>query len=208
MTKQPQTSGNALDLLEEEDLKLRQLFSRMRLKQGSSVEERADYGDTAKATIRHLATREAALVELTKATEHDSGLQGIAQRFERSMHEHRPHIDRVEQMSRGVQGINLRVGQDFDGEMQNLMQIIGTEIEWEASEALPAIKGSPSRPQLDDELKSARHVAKHAPTNLDPAGPRWRERAPVVSRIITLYDRLRDFPRGSGGQRPRSRTQA
>ena len=33
------------------------------------------------------------------------------------MRENRPYIDRVEKMSRGVQGINLRVGQDFDGEM-------------------------------------------------------------------------------------------
>jgi hypothetical protein len=29
--------------------------------------------------------------------------------------------------------------------------------------------------------------------NLNPDGPRWWERAPIISRAITLYDRLRDF---------------
>ena len=109
----------------------------------------------------------------------------------------RVHVDRVEKMSRGVQGINLRVGQDFEGDMHELMQIVGTEIEWDLGVALPEIEGSLRRSHLDEQLKSADHVAKHAPTNLDPAGPRWRERAPVISRLITLYDHLRDLPRGA-----------
>jgi hypothetical protein len=50
---------------------------------------------------------------------------------------------------------------------------------------------------VDEQLKSADHICKHAPTNLDPERPRWRERAPIISRLITVDDRLRDFPQGA-----------
>ncbi len=53
-------------------------------------------------------------------------------------------------------------------------------------EALPAIRGSIAGTHKEAELKSAGHVARHAPTNLAPAGPRWIERASVLSRLITL----------------------
>ena len=111
------------------------------------------------------------------------------------MKEHRPHLNRVEKMSRGVQGINLRVGQDFDGEMEGLMQVVGTEIEWELDVGLPELEGVLMAAGRQDDLKSAGHLAAHAPTNLHPDGPRWWERAPILSRLITVYDRLRDFPR-------------
>ena len=42
---------------------------------------------------------------------------------------------------------------------------------------------------------------KHAPTNLELSGPRWIERAPVLSRLLTIYDHLRDFPRNRAGAR-------
>ena len=137
------------------------------------------------------------MVDVARTGSADPSLREIADRIEGSFREHRPFIDRVEKMSRGVQGINLRVGQDFDSVLQDLMQIVGTEIEWELNEALPAIRGTLTRDALDDTLKSAEHISKHAPTNLDPEGPRWKERAPILSRVITLYDRLRDFPRES-----------
>ncbi len=188
-------SMSALDLLETEDLELRHLFAALRANRGSSVEERAKYGDVAKRIIRHLATREAALVDVSSVASADPRLQGVSSRMESGMREHRPFVDRVEKMSRGVQGINLRVGQDFDGEMDDLMHVIGTEIEWELGVALPDLKGGLRADHREGELKTARHLAVHAPTNLHPDGPRWWERAPVISRLITIYDRLRDFPR-------------
>jgi hypothetical protein len=98
-------------------------------------------------------------------------------------------------MSRGVQGINLRIGQDFDGEMDGLMQIVDTEIEWQLDVALPDLKGVLKAADREDELKTAEYHSVHAPTNLHPDGPRWWELAPVISRLITIFDRLRDFPR-------------
>lgn len=110
------------------------------------------------------------------------------------MPQRRALIDRVEKMSRGVQGINLNQGQNFDAELQSVMQVVGTEIEWELDDALPAIRGAIAGTDREAELKSAGHLARHASSNLVPGGPRWVERAPVVLRPITLYDRLRDYP--------------
>jgi hypothetical protein len=187
--------GDALDLLESEDLELRRLFTGLRLKRGPSVEERAEYGDLAKESIRHLAVREAALVDVAGLTGGNPLLRELGERFQSNLELRRPAIDRVERMSRGVQGINLRVGQDFDGEMQQLMQIVGTEIEWELGVAIPALKGALVHTEGRDRLKSAVHLRHHAPTNLDPHRSRWRERGPVVSWLLTWYDHLRDFPR-------------
>ncbi len=195
LTDRSEKAGSALDLLGAEDVELRRLFAELQASRGSSVEDRAMYGDVAKKIIRHLATREAALVDVASVASGDQRLEVISSRFESGMYEHRPLIDSVEKMSRGVQGINLRVGQDFDGEMDDLMEIIGAEIEWELATALPDLKDALKATDREDELKSAAHLAVHAPTNLHPDGPRWWERAPVISRLITVYDHLRDFPR-------------
>jgi len=187
--------GSALDLLEKEDLELRRLFEVLRQHRGDSVEDRADYGNAAKDVLRHLATRESALVEVGEAVSAQPGLEHLSAQLEDRMGKRREQIDRVERMSRGVQGINLNQGQDFDSELQELEQIIGTEIEWELEEAIPQIHHAMGS-DVDHDMRSARYVQQHAPTNLEPSGPRWVERAPVVSRLLTIYDHLRDFPRG------------
>ena len=135
---------------------------------------------------------------MTSVASSEPSLHDVSSRLEEGMRQHRRSIDRVEKMSRGVQGKNLRVGQDFDGEMEELMQIVGTEIEWELGVGLPRLKGALRAVDREDELKTARHVAAHAPTSLSPKGPRWWERAPLISRLITVYDRLRDYPREVG----------
>lgn len=189
--------ADALELLESEDLELRELFTELRQRRGSSVEDRAEYGGIAKEIVRHVAVREAALVDVAEVAADDPGLSELASRIEHGRTTSRPHIDRVEKMSRGVQGMNLRVGQDFDAEMEELVQLVGTEIEWDLSEAIPELRASLRRSNRAGELKSARHLRKHAPTKLDPHGPRWWERAPVISRFLTVYDHLRDFPKSS-----------
>lgn len=197
MVVRSETSGNALDLLEREDLELRRLFSLVRQHRGTSVEDRADYGQAAKDVIRHIATREAALVEVAASLADHPGLERVSAQMQDNFATRRNHIDRVEKMSRGVQGINLNVGQDFDTEMQELERIVGTEIEWELGEAIPQIQHAMGdMPGVDDQMKSAHYLQKHAPTNLEPSGPRWIERAPVISRLLTVYDHLRDFPLG------------
>ena len=184
-------------MLETEDLELRELFGEIRKRRGSSVEDRPEYGDIAKEILRHVATREAALTEVSRVAAQDVQLCEFVSRVNQGMQVRRPQIDRMERMSRGVQGINLRTGQDFDSEMEELIQLVGTEIEWELGEALPELRGLLHQTDREDDLKSATHIRRHAPTKLDPRGPRWWDRAPVISRLITLYGRLHDFPRGA-----------
>ena len=201
MALRSQATGNALDLLEREDLELRRLFTVLRQHRGETVEDRSDYGNAAKDVIRHIATREAALVEVAGSLSDHEELDEVSAQLQDRMGKRREHIDRVEKMSRGVQAINLNMGQDFDAEMLELEQIVGTEIEWELSEAIPQIQHTMGDSGSDDGMKSARHVEKHAPTRLEPSGPRWVERAPVISRFLTVYDHLRDFPRGRSRSR-------
>jgi hypothetical protein len=199
MVTRSRDSDNALDLLENEDLELRRLFTILRNHRGFSVEDRADYGNAAKEVIRHLATREAALVAVAGAIADSPELSTVAEEMQGRqgrLGRRRRHIDRLERMSRGVQGINLKVGQDFDGEMQQVEQIIGTEIEWDVDEGIPRVQHALAKSDEMDSLKTAQYVEKHAPTKLDPSGPRWFERAPFISRLLTIYDRMRDFPLG------------
>jgi len=183
--------GSALDLLEREDIALRQEFGKVRSTHGPDVEQRAQYGDLAKSVIRRVAKREAALVDVAAVVSNMPELEAIANRMEQHTAVRRQAIDRVEKLSRGVQGINLNTGQDFDKEFTELMQIVGSEIEWDLDEAIPALRRS-----LDEhDLTSASTLAKRAPTNLNPDGPKWYERAPFVARVIAVYDHLRDFPK-------------
>lgn len=201
VTTRSDTKGDAIDLLETEDLELRRRFMKLRLRRGSSVEDRADYGNLAKQVIRQLGIREAALVDVARVAVEDPCLEEVSRQFEATMPERRRLMDRVEKMSRGIQGINLRTGQDFDAVMEELIGVVGTEIEWDLNTALPAIRGSLRGTGRQEQLHSAEHLERHAPTNLHPRGPRWRERAPVVSRLLTIFDRLRDFPRSSARSR-------
>ena len=197
MTTQVRDDANALELLESEDIELRELFSELRQRRGPSVEDRAAYGDIAKKIVRHVAVREAALIDVAEVASGNPQLGELASRIESGRKASRLHIDRVEKMSRGVQGMNLRTGQDFDPAVEDLIQTVGTEIEWDLDEAIPELQASLQRDHREGELKRAKHLRRHAPTNLDPQGPRWRERAPVISRFLTIYDHLRDFPRAS-----------
>jgi hypothetical protein len=194
MSRGSAESGTALDLLEREDIELRSIFGQVRAAQGWSVEDRADYGDLAKTVIRRVATREAALVDVASVAGQVPALEALTERIEQLSSIRREALDKVEKMSRGVQGINLNTGQDFDKEFSALMQIVGSEIEWDLDEAIPAVRSALEQHDKVGDLTSADKVAKRAPTNLSPKGPRWYERAPVLSRFISTYDRLRDFP--------------
>jgi hypothetical protein len=195
--QQPDAEGGAtvLDLLEREDRALRHIFADLRTTEGQSVEERAEYGDLAKSLIRRVSSREAALVDVEKAVADVPELSAILHRFEQQRVARRRSLDRVEKMSRGVQSIILNTGQEFDAELTELTQLVGTEIDWDLDEAVPAVRHALERRGRMSDLSSATTVARRAPTNLSPDGPRWYEGAPLISRIIAIYDSLRDFPR-------------
>jgi hypothetical protein len=188
---------DALGLLEREDIELRRLFGAIEDARADTVRGRALYGDLAKDIIQHLATREAALVEVARTVGEVPDLQGPSANLDADPATRRQLLDRLEKMSRGVQGINLNTGQDFDGVLQQLIDVVTPDIERDLSETVPAVRSWLSKSGEEDPLKSADYVIRHAPTSLSPQGPRWYERAPVISRVLTIYDRLRDFPRAA-----------
>jgi hypothetical protein len=201
MSNEAAVSGDALDLLEHEDIELQQIFHQLGSLSGESVQERADYGELVKATIRRLATREAAITEVTAVATGAPQLADVASRLESDAAIRRPMISQVEKMSRGVQPLSLNQGQDFDGELNKLVGQVEAEIEWELRDALPTMKTVIRNTDSTDDLKSAEHVASHAPTNIHPNGPKWYERAPVISRVISIYDRMRDYPQVASGRK-------
>ncbi|HEX3795369.1 MAG TPA: hypothetical protein VHV57_12800 [Acidimicrobiales bacterium] len=203
MGQRATTSANltALDLLDSEDREIRALFNELENTRDSSVETRAKHGDLAKQLIRHVATRESALTDVVNGLSHDTTLGDVADRMDFLTDDRRILVSRLEHMSRGVQGINLNTGQDFDGELETLMQLMRKEIDWELSTAIPSIRDLTDASTQQEAFHSAHHTRRHAPTNLSPGGPRWYERAPLLSRIVTVYDHLRDFPRASRGSR-------
>ncbi len=189
-------NATALDQLERENRELQRIFAELDVHRSASVEDRAEYGKLVKMLIRHVAIREAALVDVGLAIEHVPSLPTKAERLRQGTEQRRTLIDRVEKMSRGVQGINLNTGQNFDAELLELQGLLQNEMQWEA-EALPGIRAALRGNGSLRDLRSADYVVKHAPTNLSPRGPRWYERAPFVSRLLTLYDQLRDFPKAA-----------
>jgi hypothetical protein len=135
-------SANALDLLESEDLQLRTLFTRLQQSQGESVEERATYGDLAEEIIRHVAIRESAVAEVVRSLGDQPQLESISKSLERRMRIRRPVISEVEMKSRGVKGLQRHTGQDLHDPLNELVQEVGPEIEWELDEVVPAMRGS------------------------------------------------------------------
>jgi hypothetical protein len=199
MSAETMTRGDALDLLEAEDLELGRLFAQLRTNQGPTVSERSEYGDRAKTVIGQLATREAAITEVVGVVADTPALADVISRIRADTDVRRPLISQVEKMSRGVPPINLNHGQEFDGALCDVRQEVRTEIERDLKVGLPAMKAVIRSDEIPDDLKSATHVAKHAPTNLHPDGPKWFERAPVTSRLITTYDHLRDYLQSNRG---------
>jgi len=187
----------ALDLLEREDRELLQLFSDLEAAQEPDVESRARYGDLAKNLIRHVATREAALVDVSTALKGLEGTEGEWSALEGNGNDRRQAIDEVERMSRGVQGINLNAGQDFEGALSALTDLLEPEIDRDLHHLIPHLRRTLTPQEANAVFHSAAHVARHAPTRLSPKGPAWYERAPFVSRLLSIYDRLRDYPTAS-----------
>ena len=121
--------------------------------------------------------------------------------FDTSM---RDRYDQVGDMSRGIKGIDLNIGQDFDGAFLPLMEVMSSEIDWELGEAIPLIERT--RQELSGEpipLHSERYAEHHAPTTLSRHGPRWYEQSATISRLLTMYDHLRDYPRAAKRSRVR-----
>ncbi len=191
----PNGQRTSLDVLLRENQILKDLFEQIDASRQSSVEARYDYGNAAKQVIRHLGTRQSSLMDVGTAISRVPALETTAARMVGRGTNRRSLIDELGDMSRSIQGVYLNQGQDFDTPLTALMDALKPEIEWESTQAIPLIERTLSAKEKSRLFESARYVERHAPTRLSVSGPRWWERAPVISRLVTLYDHLRDHPR-------------
>jgi hypothetical protein len=190
----------SLDVLQYEDLFLRDLFVQIRSDQeplevvdddsrGASVLRRYRYGEAAKQALRHLAIRQSAAMDVARAIATVADLGSTAAKIIQRGTACRVLINELREVVRHHALMNLNTGTDFALRMAELMDMADETIDWELSEAIPLIEkvlpgGSPVR------FRNARYIRNHAPTKLDPTGPQWYERAPLVSRLLTVYDHL------------------
>jgi hypothetical protein len=188
--------ATSLDLLEDEDRKILGIVNQFEDQSGTQVVDRANNGNRAKLLVRHMAVREAALMDVVCGLR-QAGLSPLADTFTGDLARRRRHMDAVEKMSRSVQGIYLNTGQDFDPELSDLLDTVRPELVWDLHHGIPAARRELEPGRRSELFHPARHVTRHAPTNLSPAGPTWWERAPVVSRLVTIYHHLRDYPRAT-----------
>ena len=191
---------DAVDLLESEDRFIKDVFARLATTEGLSVKQRSEHGNLGKQLVRRMAVREAARDHITEVLLR-TWLVEIGERLHQGLSVRRAAMDNVEEMSRGIQGISLNMGQDFDGAVESLRAIVGPEIDWELTDAIPLIRRSFSREERQARFRPADSLRKHAPTNLSPDGPNWYEHANLISRLIAARDHLRDYPRANRGQR-------
>jgi len=191
----------SLDVLQRENLLLREFITQIGESRGSSVDSRYDYGNAAKQISRHIAIRQSSLMNVAMAISEVPALHSTAARMVDGGTDRRVLIDKVADMSRSIQGMYLNQGQDFDGPLTALIAAVSPEIEWELSDAIPLIRRSLSTEDAVSLFSSARYVERHAPTSLNTSGPRWHEHAPVISRLVTIFDFLRDHPRAARHER-------
>lgn len=105
----------SLDLLESENLFLRDLFGQLDKCRSSSVGGRYKYGNLAKQTIRHLAIRQSSLMNVAVAITSIPALRATGERMKERGTDRRRIYDDLGDMARNVPVMSLNQGQDFDG---------------------------------------------------------------------------------------------
>ena len=191
----PPDNGTALDVLEYEDHHLRELFDQLASTSGQSVSDRSRHGDLGEQLVRRLAIREAAKLDIVHRLDSEEGLSDLLSRLNGVIGARRKAIDHLDALARGVTAMDLNQGQDFDGAIKDVRDLIGPEINWELATGIPAIREQVSAEDCAKLLHDGRYLRKHAPTRPGVGGGRWYERTAVLTRPVAAWDHMRDRPR-------------
>ena len=185
---------DALDLLKHVDGVLVELFRQLDQASGPGVVNQAQRGTAGKQLVRYVSVREAAKDDIARVIDASSDLGPIKTRLVGQMEDRRSALDSLDRMVRHVRPIDINRAQDAEGTILRLRSIVEPEIAWELGEGIEAIETGLT-PEARGELHGSRYLRRHAPSQLDPHGTRWYERAPVVGWLLTKWDRLQDRPR-------------
>ena len=180
--------GDALDQLLYEDRAILEILDRFEDGEADPLV----HGDAGKLLVEHMAVREAAKEHVATALEGVPGEQDTSAALRGDEERRRDLLRRLDEMARGLRGVNLNQGQDFDGTAQRAAALLRSEIDAELRSGIPRLRErlGPAR----SDLPSARFVRRHAPTH-----PRSRDsyrRAGPLVRLHAVYDFLRSFPTG------------
>lgn len=194
------SKGDALDLLEEMDRAVDKLFRHYEESEGPGVVNQASRGSVGKQLVRYLSMREAAKADIARVIDPSTGLGAARTKLIGHVEDRRSALDSLDRMIRHVRAIDISRTRDADGEILRLRAIVGPEIEWELGEGIGTIEAGLAT-ATRAKLHRSRNLARHAPTQLDPHGSRWYERAPVVGWLLTKWDRMQDRPRPTRASR-------
>lgn len=159
----------------------------------ASGADRYCHDTIAKFILEHLAVREAARTAVVASL---GDRPDTAAAFVNS--DRRPIRDALRRLSEMIEGTSageLNFGQDFEGEVIRLRDVLTPELEAEPFSAII----SAHRIALD--VPSARFVRHHAPSRLSTEPQRWEHYGALV-RFRSFYDRVRRAPHPSPTRLP------
>ncbi|MDE3087643.1 MAG: hypothetical protein KGJ77_12895 [Acidobacteriota bacterium] len=197
----PIADGDAIDLLEYEGRAVSEILAAF----SDDSLDRSQHGEVVKLLVEHLAVRQVAREELADALSGVPALADLERRLRDEVPERRAELRRLDELTRGVEPINVNQGQGTDAVVARVRPRLEEEIDFDLDELVPAL-----RRRLTDRqrarLPSARYIRRHAPTHPGAHGRRWYDRIGPLLRLHAVYDHLRGFP--TGGVKPSAEVDA
>jgi len=189
----------SLQFLRYEDLRLQELLTQVRRDQNpvgvvddrsraASVERRYRYGQAAKQILGHLALRQRAAIDVAVAIRPRSELRATSDEIIDRATRCRALIDELQDILRSHPLMSLNAEGDFAPRLAQLAELAGATIHWELREGIPLIEKAINAGLPVSGFHDGLYVVRHARCKLNSGGPQWYERAPIVSRVLTVWD--------------------
>jgi hypothetical protein len=187
-----------LDLFDQESKVLRDLFAEwartrpeaVDADRGQQAAARWDNGTLGKLVLEHGSVRLGAGQEIARVLRH-GGNGEAARALSENDESCRRLLDRLDEMSRGVNPVSLAASTDYTAAIEELYQLLQPELEGPATAVSPG-QLAKALGDARADLRTADYVRKHAPSHPGPA--RWYDGVPLLLRLRTAYDRSRGFP--------------
>jgi hypothetical protein len=195
---------SSLEVLKQEDLKLRRLFERIEQLLDPSFQivgydhgatevlRRYEYSTVVKEVLYGLAIRQSAAMDVAKTISASPELEATANRIVERGTVCRPILQELRQMRRLENPMSLSLNPQFEEALRSLVEVSSVTIEWELGEAIPFIAQSFDTGGAVMPFRTAGYVRRHAPRRLCLSGPQWYESAPVISRLLMLLHKISD----------------
>lgn len=160
-----------------------------------AVPDAWDRGTVGKLLLEDGAVRRAAKADIARVLR-QTGRPDLADLLDGHAVAARSLLDRLDERSRGVQPIAMSADAGFVDAVDRLHHLWAGELRSETEYSLERIGAALGGQRA--ELRSAKFIAKHAPTHPAPQR-RWYHRIRGLVRIHAAYDRMRGFPWAESG---------